>query len=106
MANSRSSDDFVDMAEDLDFADRGGKRVARGGRSQAGRSVGRGGRGERAGGSGGGEMNREVAISKALSKLLRHAAVDVGLKLDAEGYARVDQVVSIHIHIYLYPSPP
>lgn len=39
-------------------------------------------------------MNREVAVSKALSKLLRHAAEDAGLTLDDEGYARVDQVVS------------
>ncbi len=59
---------------------------------------GRGGRGIRAGGSGDGEMNREVAISKALSKLLRHAAVDVGLKLDLEGFARVDQVVGSFFH--------
>jgi 2'-phosphotransferase len=42
-------------------------------------------------------MNREVAVSKALSKLLRHAAVDAGLKLDPEGFCRVDQVVSIHL---------
>ena len=40
-------------------------------------------------------MNREVAVSKALSKLLRHAAEDAGLALDSEGFARVDQVVSI-----------
>jgi RNA:NAD 2'-phosphotransferase (TPT1/KptA family) len=39
-------------------------------------------------------MNRDVAISKALSKLLRHAAEDEGLKLDAEGFANVEQVVS------------
>ncbi|KUJ21040.1 uncharacterized protein LY89DRAFT_577171 [Mollisia scopiformis] len=38
-------------------------------------------------------MNREVAISKALSKLLRHAAEEAGLKLDAEGYTPLDQVL-------------
>ena len=40
-------------------------------------------------------MNREVAVSKALSKLLRHAAEDVGVTLDGEGFARLDQVVSL-----------
>ncbi|KAE9379229.1 hypothetical protein N431DRAFT_327010 [Stipitochalara longipes BDJ] len=81
------------MAEELDLTDRGGKRGARGGRFKAGVGASGGGRGGRAGGSGGREMNREVAVSKALSKLLRHAAVDVGLKLDPEGFARVDQVM-------------
>lgn len=42
----------------------------------------------------GGKMDKQMAVSKALSKLLRHAAEDVGLKLDSEAYARVDQVVS------------
>jgi hypothetical protein len=95
MAASRSAEDFIDMAEELDLTDRGAKRDARGGRSRAGDGGGSSGKGSRAGGSGGGEMNRELAISKALSKLLRHAAVDAGLKLDPEGFARVDQVVSI-----------
>lgn len=99
MAASRSGEDFIDMAEDLDLTDRGGRRGARGGRPKAGGRSGSGGRGNRAGGSGGREMNRDVAISKALSKLLRHAAVDVGLKLDPEGFARVDQVVSIFLPV-------
>jgi hypothetical protein len=99
MAASRSGEDFIDMAEDLEPIDRGGKRGARGGRSKTSGASGGGSRGNRAGGSGGGEMNREVAISKALSKLLRHAAVDAGLKLDTEGFARVDQVVSICLPI-------
>lgn len=105
MAASRSGEDFIHMAEELDLTDRGGKRGARGGRPKAGGSGGSGSRGNRAGGSGGGEMNREVAISKALSKLLRHAAVDAGLKLDPEGFARVDQVVSIRFHIYPVTGP-
>lgn len=59
------------------------------------------------GGNGQGrEMNREVAVSKALSKLLRHAAEEAGLRLDQEGYARVDQVVSllmqIQPHVYSF----
>jgi 2'-phosphotransferase len=93
------------MAEELDLTDRGGKRGARGGRPKAGGGGGSGSRGNRAGGSGGGEMNREVAISKALSKLLRHAAVDAGLKLDPEGFARVDQVVSIRLPVYPVTGP-
>jgi hypothetical protein len=40
-------------------------------------------------------VNREVAVSKALSKLLRHAADDEGLVLDQEGFARLDQVVRL-----------
>jgi len=95
MAGSRSAQDFIEMAEELDLGNQEGRRDPRGGRSKAGRGANGGGRGGRAGGSGGGEMNREVAVSKALSKLLRHAAVDVGLKLDPEGFARVDQVVSV-----------
>jgi 2'-phosphotransferase len=105
MAASRNSEDFIHMAEELDLTDRGGKRGARGGRPKAGGSGGSGSRGNRAGGSGGGEMNREVAISKALSKLLRHAAVDAGLKLDPEGFARVDQVVSIRLPVYIETGP-
>ena len=74
---------FVDKAEELDV-----------GQDQAGRgrSGGRGGRGGKRGG-GGGSGGREVMVSKALSKLLRHAAVEAGLKLDAEGFASVEQVV-------------
>jgi hypothetical protein len=105
MAASRSAEDVIDMAEELDLTDRGAKRPTRGGR-KAGAGGGSGGRGNRAGGSGGGEMNREVAVSKALSKLLRHAAVDAGLKLDPEGFARVDQVVSICLPADLLRASP
>lgn len=88
--------DFVDKAEELavsrDLGEGGGR----------GRSGGRGGRGSKRGGRGSGakgEMNREVTVSKALSRLLRHAAVEAGLKLDAEGFATVEQVVSLtHSH--------
>jgi hypothetical protein len=105
MAASRSAEDFIDMAEELDLTDRGARRAAQGGR-KAGGGGGSGGRGNRAGGSGGGEMNREVAVSKALSKLLRHAAVDAGLKLDPEGFASVDQVVSIRLPADLLKASP
>jgi RNA 2'-phosphotransferase, Tpt1 / KptA family len=99
MAASRSTEDFIDMADELDISDRGGKLGGRGNRAKSAGRGGGGSRGSRVEGSVGGEMNREVAVSKALSKLLRHAAVDVGLKLDSEGFARVDQVVSTFILI-------
>ena len=95
MTAPRSAEYIIEMAEELDLRNREGRRGSRGGRSK----TGRGGKGGGPGGSGGGEMNREVAISKALSKLLRHAAVDVGLRLDPEGFARVDQVVSAPLRI-------
>ncbi|KAF8864111.1 Tpt1/KptA family RNA 2'-phosphotransferase [Acephala macrosclerotiorum] len=49
-------------------------------------------------------MNREVAISKALSKLLRHAAEEAGLKLDAEGFAPLDQVLKWQRLRSLHPT--
>jgi hypothetical protein len=94
MASSRSAEHFIDLADELEISDRSGKRGGRGVRRKGGGRDGGGSRGNRAEGSGGGEMNREGAISKALSKLLRHAALDAGLKLDSEGFAKVDQVVS------------
>lgn len=97
MADSSHAEAFIDRAEEMDNKDRGTKRGTRGGRNNVG---GRGGCRGGKGGSGGGETNREVAVSKALSKLLRHAAVDAGLKLDAEGFVRVDQVVSTFISSY------
>lgn len=38
-------------------------------------------------------MSRDIAISKALSKILRHDAEKEGLKLDGEGYANVADLV-------------
>ena len=38
-------------------------------------------------------QNRELQISKALSLLLRHAAEKEGLKMNAQGYANVADVV-------------
>ena len=57
-----------------------------------GRGKGKGGKS----GGGSGRQSREVVISKALSKLLRHDAEKEGVKLDREGFARLDQVVSIN----------
>lgn len=56
----------------------------------SGRRGGRGGgRGGRASGQG-----RDVQISRTLSKLLRHQAESAGIKLDSEGFAPLDKVVS------------
>ena len=52
----------------------------------------RGDRGRGKGGGGGGH-GREVQVSKALSKLLRHQAANAGIQLDDEGYAPLDAVV-------------
>ncbi|QYT01199.1 2'-phosphotransferase [Trichoderma simmonsii] len=52
------------------------------------RGGGRGGRG------GGGAQSREVQVSKTLSKLLRHQAGNAGIKLDAEGFAALDEVLN------------
>lgn len=86
----------MDRAEELSSRMRDGGSSGRGGRG--GRVRG----GRRAGKAEGGGMNREVAISKALSKLLRHAAEDVGLKLDTEGYAHLDEVVSHFILLFSF----
>ncbi|KAI5926612.1 hypothetical protein F4810DRAFT_707700 [Camillea tinctor] len=53
----------------------------------------RGGRGGKGRGGGGGGQDREVLISKALSKLLRHAAHEAGIQLDDEGFAPLDKVM-------------
>ncbi|TWU76722.1 hypothetical protein ED733_003346 [Metarhizium rileyi] len=48
----------------------------------------RGGRGGRS------ACRREVQVSKALSKLLRHQAENAGIKLDEEGFAPLDQALA------------
>lgn len=50
--------------------------------------------GGKEGGGGGGGPKREKDISRALSRLLRHQAVNAGIHLDKEGYAPLDKVVS------------
>ena len=91
MANRRLEEDIGDLPEDLAFEER---YHGRGNQEGGGRGRGKGRRGGKAGGGGGNPQNKEVQISKALSKLLRHAASDAGVKLDSEGYGRLDQVVS------------
>ncbi|OLN93896.1 tRNA 2'-phosphotransferase 1 [Colletotrichum chlorophyti] len=58
-----------------------------------GRKGGKGGRGGGGGGGGGGQ-GREVLVSKALSKLLRHQAENAGIRLDDGGYAPLDKVLA------------
>ncbi|KAI1661565.1 KptA family-domain-containing protein [Daldinia decipiens] len=74
-------DEFADAAERMEGVALRGK--------------GRGGRDRRGGGGRGGAkgQGREMLISKALSSLLRHQAENVGIKLDAEGYAPLDKVI-------------
>lgn len=55
-----------------------------------------GGGGAGAGGdSANGDKKREKQISMALSRLLRHQALNAGIKLDKEGYAPLEKVVSL-----------
>lgn len=91
MANPRLTEDLGDLGADIDLEE---KFQGRGNQGGGGRGRGKGGRGGKAGGGGGKPQNQDVLISKALSKLLRHAAGDAGVKLDSEGYARLDEVVS------------
>lgn len=65
---------------------------------QSRKSGGGGGRSRGGKGRGGGGQSRDVQVSKALSKLLRHDAVKLGLELDDEGFAGVEEVVSLRFH--------
>lgn len=67
---------------------------SRGGGSSRGGRFRRGGRG-----GGGGGKGREVDLSRALSRLLRHQAANAGVDLDKEGYAPLESVVSL-----MFPS--
>lgn len=61
---------------------------------------GKEGKDRRGGGRGGGGrgqgQSRDVQVSKALSLLLRHAAEKEGVKMNAQGYANVADVVCIY----------
>lgn len=82
----KGDDRFEEAAERMDHS-----IASRGGGGGRGRKGGRRG----GGGGGGGGPDREVVLSKALSSLLRHQAQSAGIKLDAEGYAPLDKVVSL-----------
>ncbi|KAL7627016.1 tRNA 2'-phosphotransferase [Parahypoxylon ruwenzoriense] len=81
---------FRTMDED-EYAETAERMVSLALRGKGGESVSHGG------GNGGGErggitQKREMLISRALSALLRHQAGKAGIKLDAEGYAPLDEV--------------
>ncbi len=58
---------------------------SRGGRGGGGRGGGRGGR----------PQGREVQISKALSYILRHGAVELGLSIRPDGYVPLLEVMEV-----------
>ena len=57
----------------------------------------RGGGSSRGKGSGNSSEPRDVQISKAMSWLLRHGAKGEGIKMDANGYINVSDLVSIKL---------
>ena len=75
-----ASPGFADLSISSHQSPKPNKGERRGGRSGAGRS----------------EQNRDVLVSKALSKILRHDAEKERLRLDSEGYAKVDELVSVN----------
>lgn len=94
-SSSKAEEDLGGLPEGMDVEERFHAN-ARGGGRGGGRGKGRGGRG-----GGGRGMNREMEVSKALSKLLRHHAEEAGMKLDNEGFARLDHVVSSYFSSFL-----
>lgn len=98
MAESNTADDsdIIAMPPELNIDERGARTRDREGKGKVRGRWGGGGRGDGGRGGGRGGISREVAVSKALSKLLRHAAEDEGLAIDGEGFAKLDQVVSSH----------
>lgn len=80
-----------DRADRASHSNRGGGGGGRGGRGGRGpKSGGHHGGGHRKGGGG----SRDVDLSRALSRLLRHQAASAGINLDAEGYAPLDKVLA------------
>ncbi|KAJ4401965.1 tRNA 2'-phosphotransferase, partial [Neurospora sp. IMI 360204] len=80
---------YQDLADRASDSNRGGGRG--GGR---GPKSGRGGHGGHGGGGGHRKGGRDVDLSRALSRLLRHQASSAGITLDAEGYAPLDKVLA------------
>ncbi|KAF7948745.1 hypothetical protein EAE96_007937 [Botrytis aclada] len=89
MENARAMD-MAGSAEQgvaVEVGDEGNAKAGRAGKG------GRGGKGKVAAAGAGAGQNREMLVSKALSKLLRHAAESEGVRLDGEGFARLDLVM-------------
>ncbi|KAJ6446406.1 Major facilitator superfamily domain, general substrate transporter [Purpureocillium lavendulum] len=90
MADHPVEDQAARGMEHLDLEDK--VRGRSGGRAAQGRRGG--GRGGKGGGGGSGGQGRDVQVSRALSRLLRHQAANAGIKLDGEGFAPLDQVLA------------
>ncbi|KAH7170486.1 KptA family-domain-containing protein [Dactylonectria macrodidyma] len=80
---AESSERALEALEDRVFGKV--KRERRGGGSRGKAGGGRGG---------GGGLSREIQVSKALSKLLRHQAENANIPLDGEGFAPLNQVLA------------
>ncbi|KAM0286307.1 hypothetical protein ACHAQH_001038 [Verticillium albo-atrum] len=75
------TDDFGGDVAHLALEDKAAGRGGRGGKRGVGRGVGR-------------PQDRNMLVSKALSRLLRHQAENAGVKLDEGGWAQVDDVLA------------
>ncbi|KAK3357507.1 KptA family-domain-containing protein [Lasiosphaeria hispida] len=81
-------DEITQIADQLEDQASPG-RGRGGGSSSRGRGGGRGGRFR----TNKGGKGREVDLSRALSRLLRHQAANAGVELDREGFASLDKVL-------------
>ena len=66
--------------------------MARGGGGVGGNNRPRDGKGGKS--NGGGEVPRQVIVSKKISWVLRHGALKEGLKMDQAGYVGCGELVS------------
>lgn len=88
-----TTDDAVEgLADQFEEAIQG--RGSGGGGKKGGKQSKSAGSAPKSGG-GGDSKQRESQVSRALSRLLRHQALNAGIVLDKEGYAPLDKVVSI-----------
>lgn len=97
-----TTDDAVEgLADQFEEAIQG--RGSGGGGKKGGKQSKSAGSAPKSGG-GGDSKQRESQVSRALSRLLRHQALNAGIVLDKEGYAPLDKVVSILFFLPLYPA--
>ncbi|KAM5351500.1 hypothetical protein ACJ41O_004223 [Fusarium nematophilum] len=78
------ADDLRGAAQDVAHLELEDKAFSKGSR----------GKGKGKGKGGGGGQGREVQVSKALSRLLRHQAANAGIQLDDEGFAPLSSVLA------------
>ncbi|CAM1505531.1 Fc.00g111680.m01.CDS01 [Cosmosporella sp. VM-42] len=83
------ADDHEGSSADMARLELEDKIVEKAQKGRSDRGAGGRGRGGRFGGQG-----REVQVSKALSRLLRHQAENAGIQLDNEGFAPLDRVLA------------